>query len=150
MLQISLFLSSTQKKNNMKKIWMIGILFLGFISCKKEDTQKPVISITAPANGKHFEPGETFTVTGTITDNENLSQFKIDMHSGDGHMHKSTKGEFDFELIQDIEGTSYSISVPITITADADSGLYHLIVEATDEAGNQADFVELDIEIHKH
>ena len=79
-------------------------LILGLTSCKKVDEEKPVISIETPANNQHFEPGKTIDLKGKITDNEALSQVKIDMHSGDGHIHKSTKSIFDFEEIIDIEG----------------------------------------------
>jgi len=123
-------------------------LILSMLACKKTDEEKPEIVIDAPVTGAHFEPGDTFTLSGKITDNENLSQFKIDMHSGEGHVHKSSNGIFDFELIKDIEGTSYNLSEPIVISNDADTGLYHLIIEATDEEGNEANFIEIDLDIH--
>lgn len=125
-------------------------LILGLISCKKVDEEKPVISINTPANNQYFEPGNTIDLKGTITDNEALSQAKIDMHIGEGHLHKSTKSLFDYEEIIDIGGKDYALSLPITIPADADTGLYHLIIEATDAEGNEAEFVELDLEIHDH
>lgn len=125
-------------------------LILGLISCKKVDEEKPVISIETPANNQHFEPGNTIDLKGKITDNEALSQVKIDMHSGDGHIHKSTKSIFDFEEIIDIEGKEYALSLPINIPVDADTGLYHLIIEVTDAEGNEAEFIELDLEIHEH
>lgn len=135
----------------MKKFALLFLASLAFIACDKEDTEKPVISITAPSEGKEVEPGESFTVKGTITDNENLSQYKIDFHhAGDGHEHKSSAGEFDFEKIENIEGESYSLSVDISVPGDAEEGIYHLIVEATDESGNEADFVEIEVEIHAH
>ena len=52
--------------------------------------------------------------------------------------------------IIDIEGKEYALSLPINIPVDADTGLYHLIIEATDAEGNEAEFIELDLEIHEH
>src|SRR5690606_1278095 len=135
----------------MKKplIVLIALASLAF-GCKKEDTEKPKINLEAPTNETVFKQGDSFTITGTISDNENLSQYKIDVHIGDGHNHgkmASVLAEFDFEEIKDISGTSYNLNVAVNIPEDAEVGEYHIIVDATDEAGNQAVTVEIDFDL---
>lgn len=146
----------------MKKISLILISgLLVFSACKKDkkeetdvkDTQKPVITLEKPKDKDHFHPGDKIHADGTITDNVNLSEFKIDIHyAGDGHGHGKRGEEVEWEYVKvfPISGKSHKFHEHITIPENAKHGEYHFIVYALDAAGNAADFVEVEIEIEDH
>lgn len=137
----------------MKKIALLLAVPLLFTNCKKEedvDTTKPVISISTPTQEQEIQRGTKFMITGTITDDKELASFKIDIHDGSGHTHKSTisgENEWDHEITKSISGTSYSISEEVTIPVTADTAEYDIIIEALDKAGNAASFIELEIDV---
>ncbi len=135
----------------MKKVVLFAALFaLVFTACKKEDAPdltKPVISVTQPA-ADHMDVnlGEEFTILATITDDVALSQWKIDIHSADGHTHRIMSGEWEMTETGTATGKSYAFSKTLTVPNDAELGEYHFTIEATDKAGNAA--VPVIIELH--
>lgn len=143
----------------MKKISLLlvsGLLI--FSACKKDkkeetavkDTQKPVITLEKPKDKDHFHPGDKIHAEGTITDNENLSQFKIDIHyAGDGHGHgkRGEEVEWEYEKVYTISGKSHTFHEDIIIPENAKHGEYHFIVSALDATGNAAEPIDIDIEI---
>jgi hypothetical protein len=122
------------------------ILIVGFVStlfsCKKADNEAPAISnvkVNNSTNTIDFHPGESFILTGLLTDNQELSQLKIDIHHDfDGHSHKSSTIRFSKIIITDISGESYSVEETIEITENSSSGFYHGTITAVDKAGNQS------------
>jgi hypothetical protein len=124
---------------------------IGFSSCKKDDpdNQKPVIaSINEPADGDTLYTGTEFHITGSVTDNEALSQLKIDIHNADdGHSHERINGASHWEtiIVVSLSGKNQSIDEHIDIPAEAAAGKYHIILTAVDAAGNQSDIVERDV-----
>jgi hypothetical protein len=137
-----------------RNIFLAGLGLLVFASCNKEDdvdTTAPTISITSPTNGQAFEHGDQITVSGTISDDVELSSLEIDIHHGEGHDHKSDGhnhgDEWEVEEKKDITGTSYTLNESFTIADGAEAGEYHIIVNAIDAAGNAAEFVEVDVEV---
>jgi uncharacterized membrane protein len=131
------------------------VLSASFIlgSCKKEDTEKPTVKISSPTNNKEYHPGETITVIADISDNEELSQYKLEIHFDDGHGHKSTMhGDegWEFEEIVKISGKAYSLNRSVKIPNDVKEGKYHVVVECTDKAGNEAAPASVDIKIEDH
>lgn len=148
-------LDLSQKYIQMKNTLLItaGIV-LSLTACKKEeekDTTKPEIKVTSPIMEQEYKLGDTIRFKGSITDNENLASFKTDIHLGEGHKHKSISGnrsgDWEYKKTTPISGTSYTINEEIIIPASADTGEYHFIVNALDEAGNAANFVEVDIDV---
>lgn len=145
----------------MKKLNFLFMYFLAaavMVSCSSDDeddtpadTQAPVVTLNSPNDNDKFEPGDRIHADGEITDNESLSQMRIDIHwAGDDHSHGKTSNRWEYVEDFDISGTSWDFHEDITIPADADHGKYHFIIYALDAAGNQSERVEVDIYIEDH
>lgn len=113
------------------------------------DVTKPVITVITPVNDAVVTTGQNMTFTAKFTDDRELSQFRLDIHSSnDGHSHGKLSGAavpFSLDTIVNLVGVNTESSFPIFIPADAAAGLYHVIVTAVDKAGNEAEFVETDV-----
>lgn len=131
-----------------------------FTACNKEceecpkpapsaDVAKPAISVVSPASNNTFTGGDTIAFHAWFTDNRELSQYRIEIHSSsDGHSHGKQSGiapHFKFDTIVNITGVNTEQRLFIPTPAGAAAGPYHFIVSAVDKAGNEADFVEVDI-----
>jgi hypothetical protein len=135
-------------------IVLLGLLiFMGLASCSTDevDTERPVIQLNEPADHAHFHPGDEIHFDAEFSDNVALKQFKIDIHWGAGHDHKSGQDddhghEWSFEHIGELQGRNQHIHMHIDIPEDAKPGEYHFLVYCTDEAGNES-FVAIEIEI---
>jgi hypothetical protein len=140
--------------NKTKNFLYIGlILLIGFTACNTEemDTEIPVITINEPHDHEHFHPGGKIHFDADFSDNVGLKQFKIDIHSGEGHTHKSNgirlqDNEWSYVYTGDLEGRNKHVHMDITIPEDAKHGEYHFIVYCTDQAGNES-FVALEFEV---
>lgn len=123
-------------------IFSVAAVLLLIQSCKKGDKENPKVVITSPADSSVFSAGGNLPVNALITDNEALSQFKIDIHENfEGHEHdKSTGVIWSKIIIENISGVESSPTVSIPIPANAGAGWYHLILTAVDAAGNQSEF----------
>jgi hypothetical protein len=122
-------------------------------SCKKNevDETRPIISeITEPLMNDTLFSGSEFHVDLKVSDNDELSQLKIDIHSAeDGHSHGKVDASAFWEtvIIVDLSGKEQLVHEDIVIPADAASGIYHVILTAVDKSGNMSDVSELDIYI---
>lgn len=140
----------------MKKV-LLGLLSLSLllVACEKDDddnnsngdTTKPVISLNTPVEDDEVTAGSTLHVDGNITDNSALSEMRIDIHfAGDGHSHGKTRSlEWDWDSTINISGREWDFHYDVPVPAEADSGVYHVLVYALDAAGNQGDFVSREI-----
>lgn len=118
--------------------------------CKKDnDDEKPVITVNEPSNNFTANTGADIHFEAEFTDNEELSQYKIEIHDNfDGHTHEKTETTpWTVNQIVDITGKSKTVHEHIEVPSDAPAGPYHFIVTCLDAAGNEADFVELEFEV---
>lgn len=127
----------------MRTGWLVlSLVSLAFFSCKKADSELPEIKnilVNGVTQTLNFSPGESFVVTALISDNEELSQFKIDIHHDfDGHSHKSMTVRYSKIVIKDISGSSYQLSETFELPDNASSGIYHGTITAVDKEGNQS------------
>lgn len=137
------------------KIYLILLSGLAFAvtSCKKEDPDnvKPIIvSLEEPHENDTIFSGTEMHVEGLVTDNEELSQLKIDIHiADDGHEHGKISSASFFEVVRiiDLSGRNQVFHEDIDIPQEAAAGKYHVIITAVDAAGNQSDVTERDIVI---
>ena len=153
-------------KNRLSAVFYL-VLIAALFSCSSEaDITKPEIilqNFNKPPKQDvicGFEDDNVIAVTGgdklkfeaIFSDNEALSQYKIDLHNNfdcHGHGSGATPGIFlpptsgDTEdwtllIIKNISGKevieNFEISVPENVTA----GVYHFIIQLIDESGNDA------------
>lgn len=129
-------------KKNILLLTFTGMLFslLTFSACKKDDVDstKPEIVINEPEEEEQFAPGSELHLDVDFTDNESLNQYKVDIHSAEGHIHKSTAEKWVFEQTYDLGGLKNKhVHEHIDIPATIDTGDYHIVVYCTDKAGNE-------------
>jgi hypothetical protein len=120
-------------------------------SCGKEDAdvEKPVITVLHPASDHaDAHPGDTLELRALYTDNTELLNARIEIHSADGHSHRlsSPSASWEWAKVYPISGLNASVNEVLVIPASVDTGDYHIIFEATDKSGNQA--VEVIKELH--
>lgn len=101
----------------------ITLMALTAFSCSKdEDTTPPVITITSPAEGAILVKGQTYPVTGIITDDTELKEINA------GGVIITT---FD-------SATKHVLAnITLPIAANAAPGNYNSTFTATDKAGNK-------------
>ncbi|MEX1189730.1 MAG: DUF4625 domain-containing protein [Bacteroidia bacterium] len=140
-------------KNFKIQLLLFAAIAFAVSSCKKDDPDntKPTIdSVLEPLENDTLFSGTELHIDGTVSDNEELSQLKIDIHSaGDGHDHGKVSSASFFEVIRiiDLAGRNQIFHEDIDIPQEAAAGKYHVILTAVDASGNQSDFVERDIVI---
>ncbi len=129
---------------------IIPVLFFGLMGCSQDDvdTEKPVIEVKEPHDHAEFHPGDEIHVDIEFSDNVGLKEFKIDIHYGGDHSHKSLLDEIEWSFlhIEAIDGRNKHVHMHIDIPHNAKHGEYHFLVYCTDQAGNEA-MVALEIEI---
>jgi hypothetical protein len=132
------------------------------VSCESGDengdTTRPVINLIEPAQDDVLEIGESVHFEMEVSDNDQLREYKVEIHSNfDGHQHSALRaGEYEGETVDfffehtwsDISGKKNAMvhHHEIVIPANATPGDYHLEVFCTDASGNEA-FVVRDIEL---
>lgn len=137
------------KKMNLTTSICLMTLTTLIFSCKKEkaDTEKPEIKVNTPANNAGYKAGETIVFNSTFKDNVALSEYNIDIHDAAGHGHGRLMHGWETKISGELSGIMHIIKKEINIPNDADTGTYHMIVNALDKAGNEAEFVEIDFKI---
>ena len=136
-------------KKTLFKLTLI-VLFFGLIGCSQDevDTEKPVIEVNEPLNLAEYHPGDEIHVDIEFSDNVGLKEFKIDIHYGGDHSHKSLLDEVEWSFlhIEAIEGRNKHVSMHIDIPDNVKHRAYDFLVYCTDKAGNEA-MVALEIDI---
>lgn len=134
-----------------KAVVLSGLMAFGLLllvgSCKKGDNQKdlerPLINLQSPGDDT-IRGGESLLIRGIITDNEALSQVKIEIHDDfDGHSHGKKAGApaFVWDTIMTLSGKETALDFPLAVPEDIASGRYHFQMQALDASGNEAEFV---------
>jgi uncharacterized membrane protein len=135
----------------MKNLLLLALvpgIFL--LSCKKDsDTTKPVINsmtINGISGSDHtIAAGSTLNFVINVSDDIALKQLKIDIHDNfDGHAHNVA---FSTQQIYSVTGTSNAFNASILVPSNASAGPYDVIVYLIDESGNEANFLEVGLEI---
>ena len=144
------------------------LLFLLIYSCGTDtDTEPPLLDILSfSPNLQRGEvcgvtedviqvySGDSLIVVANITDNENLSQYKLDVHNNfDCHGHDGNVGvnlplpntnsqTADWTLldIEEISGREYDLTLRLAVPENATAGLYHFHLQAIDVSGNDVPF----------
>ncbi len=123
----------------MKKLCVLLLGFSLFALSSCGDDNGPEVTITAPAAGSSFAIGGTIVISGTATDDVEISSIEV-----------SGKDDFNISGTLDLSGVTDLSNIPFTFNVGLDStsvvGDYTLIVTATDNDGNEGD-AELDFTI---
>lgn len=121
------------------------------------DTEKPTISVNYsggfPQACEELQRGQTYTFKAQVTDNVALSAYSLDIHNNfDHHTHDDQGAQCELDDVKTAVnpmiymenfsipegGTSYEISISITIPEDVDVGDYHCSYSVTDATGWQS------------
>lgn len=125
-------------------------VFVSSCTQDDEDEEAPVISIIAPGDHGDYEAGDMLQYRISFSDNEDLSEYHIDIHVAGGHDHgKRDEIEWDHEEVGQLSGVSQTIEGQIEIPSNAAHGEYHFNVECTDAAGNEANFALVEFHIEE-
>lgn len=85
----------------------------------------------------HVQSGGTLSFEARITDDVELSQFKIDIHTNfDCHGHKANTEDWAVLEIGDMSGKEYILRRDLQLPAYVTAGIYHFQIQAIDKAGN--------------
>jgi hypothetical protein len=128
----------------MKNLTLILPVLFFFYSCSNKDNTSPESVVLTPENLSTYIGGEDLYFSAVFSDNEALSEYKIDIHDAfDGHTHgKLIAAPWSLILINKLEGSRKEVELNISIPENVAAGPYHFMVYCVDMAGNQADFVE--------
>lgn len=153
-------------KNLLSGVFYLGLISVLFSCSGEADITKPEIILQnfnkppkqdficgfADDNVISVTGGETLTFEAIFSDNEALSQYKIDLHNNfdcHGHGSGATPGislpqsqgntvDWSLLIVQNISGKevveNFRIKVPENVTA----GVYHFTIQLIDESGNDA------------
>lgn len=148
-------------KKNLLFVLILSTLVMGILAgCNREcedcpgqppssDVTRPVINVITPVNDATLTGGDTIQFHANFTDNQELGQFKLEIHSADdGHTHGKGNGAapyFEYSTIVTLTGAQSEQRLSIPIPAESAAGKYHFMVYATDKAGNEAVFQEIDL-----
>lgn len=139
----------------MKKAILFFAAVVILASCKKdeEDTTRPVIGsvkVNGVVGNEHdVEAGTTISVEVAMSDNKDLNQLKVDIHSADdGHTHgddggateeveEANIGVWSDARIISVSGESKTETLSFTIP-NTIKGHWHIEVSLIDKDGNEA------------
>lgn len=148
--------------------FLIIVLAVIVAACDKAevDNTAPIIVVEQPANEQEFHPEDTVSFKCLFTDDVALKSYKIDIHYGGSHEHKSASVDevewhfeqtwsFDSGLKESLVEHS-EIVIPELVEHDGlegeiKAGEYHFGVYCTDMAGNvNQEFIDIVIEHEDH
>ena len=127
-------------------------------ACTEPDTTEPIIEIlsSSPETAPGMVCGEmeelvitltstdTFLVQFTVSDDSELSQYKLDLHQNfDCHGHASKVETTDWYVLDivDLQGSEQTLELEIPVPLNVTTGDYHFSIQATDVSGNNAESV---------
>jgi len=139
----------------MKNLLYILLFALGLFSCQKEvDNESPQLQVqflssrsqlAVVCDSTNLETvyfdylGDSLKFKIRVSDNQMLSQYKIDIHDNfDCHGHKSLIN-WQYYLIQDLNTKDSLIEIKIPLPLSVSAGLYHLQCRTVDQSGNESD-----------
>ena len=150
----------------MKRFIPVVLLTILIQACNTPDpdTTLPTIEVLTltPSAGQETICGEiednvilltstdTLEITFRLIDDVELSQYKIDLHSNfdcHGHSGKTETTVWSILSIEDVVGSDQTITLQLAVPTDVTTGLYHLSMQATDAAGNEAQTIIYDLSV---
>lgn len=121
-----------------------------FTACNDDDnkdTTGPVINLTDPANEATFKRGEDIHIEGELSDESGINNYKVDIHSAEGHDHNTLKSTtakdiaWTFQKVYEDARGKKNAHIHLhtdIIPENAKTGEYHLGLLVTDVEGNES------------
>ena len=148
----------------MKRAVIFLLAAVGLQSCTDPDTTAPIIEVLTltPADGPGTVCGEmenhvvtinsngTFSGQFKISDDDELSQYKLDLHNNfDCHGHSGKVETTDWYVLDivDLSGSEQTLNFSLPVPADVTSGNYHFSIQAADASGNSAESVIYSLQV---
>lgn len=147
----------------------LAILTLLSYSCGDDkdttDTTGPKITLKSPSNDDAFHIGDRIDISFDMEDESGINNYKIDIHWGEDHEHKSASSGTRISELPETKVWSYQKvfddkkgqkNAEILISTDqipdnTKGGHYHLGILATDLSGNETrKYIEITIEDDEH
>lgn len=122
----------------MKKLLMLAILACGFLMTSCGDDNGPEITLTSPGDNTSYSNGDSFNITGTVTDDVEVRSMAI-----------NAEGAFmiSFDLSSLTDKTSVSFDETVVVDSTLNRGTFTLEIQASDDEGNsETESVEITIE----
>ena len=94
---------------------------------KMKDNEPPVVTITSPNNNQVFSAGETVNITGTLTDNQKLTEVHI-------HVSNNSTGTLLIDIHRNPGAATYSLNESFLTQAGIN---YKIQVIAKDNSANE-------------
>lgn len=133
---------------------LVTLFIVGFTACSDDkdvsDTEGPKISLDEPSNGESFKRGKDIHIEFDLEDESGINNYKVDVHWGEGHSHKSSTLEqgttpqdipWSYQKVYDDKKGQVKAHVHIhseEIPENAKIGEYHFGILATDLIGNES------------
>lgn len=142
----------------MKNLLFLTLTCVLLNACTDPDTTEPIIEIlsSTPESAQSLVCGEmedlvitlsstdTLSVQFKVSDDSDLSQYKLDLHQNfDCHGHAGKVETTDWYVLNivDLQGSEQTINRQIPVPVDVTTGNYHFGIQATDQSGNSAESV---------
>lgn len=140
-------------KTSLLKYTFITLSSVFILSCSDDDvtldTEKPSILLAKPTDDQHYHLGDIIDVEALLKDNLELSSYKIDIHSADGHHHRTANLKWEYKFEESIPNgkkefvMKHAITIPETGIIEGD---YHFGIMVIDKAGNQqTKYIEIEV-----
>ena len=112
----------------LKKSLLLITIVLFFVRCHTNavDEEKPVITITSPANNQSFAAGQTVNLLASISDNDELHMVHL-------HVINLATGDHAILFEEHPDAKAYSLNKSFTVQGGV---TYDITIEADDHSGN--------------
>lgn len=117
-------------------LFLYSVAFL-FVSCSETDTTKPATEVISPTDTDTFFIKDTILFSAVFTDNEELSQYRLEMKNNFTEITDSLPA-WKFVMVDALAGTQDTVSRNLIIPDTIYKGNYLLIVKCADAEGNEA------------
>lgn len=105
----------------------------------RNDTQHPTLTLTSPTqDGITLKRGDSFSFQGTVADDSDLTEGRIELFYYDPSNTLFTVNQY---LFPEDTGKGYDFSIPYTVEATSETGLYQYHIKVYDKYNNATEII---------